>query len=110
MRAAMQEREVHEKFDRFRMDESDKSFVLVIDFKMNFQSSFRLESRLECYGKRGMSWHGVVIFHNKDNQRTLEGVADVKGNYLKTSFVDHINGRDAKKMWMQLQVFLKGSS
>ena len=42
----------------------DSSFcVVVMDYKMKFETMKHLENAVEDFGKRGLSWHGVLVFY-----------------------------------------------
>ena len=65
-----------------------KRAIILADYKMKFEPVRFREKTSEFFVKRGVSWHGMVVFH-------LESVYDDDGNYkgsghLSMLYYDHI--------------------
>ena len=59
---------------------TDVCALMIIDFKMKFESGSARETSLEYYGKRGIGWHGMHIMYYKleDDQDDKDGTITKK--------------------------------
>ena len=58
--------------------------IIIIDFKMKFESKSSRESSVEHFGKRGIGWYGVaIIFYLWE--------ADDDGNYSAVKYLVYID-------------------
>lgn len=88
-----QEKRIAILFDSIRKDPSGKEVLILLDYKMNFEAIRLWEKTTECFGKKGMSWHGSVVFYRaKDTQGRLRANGE-----LSTLFFDHILSNDMKQ-------------
>ena len=70
---------------------------IVIDYKMKMLPVYFREKMLEHYGKKGMSWHGAMLYMKQtcEDDDDREKLAD-----LLTTYYDHISDGDSKQDWV----------
>lgn len=80
-RGRKQQSRIAEVFDEIKAERSPLPVrvLVLIDYKMKFESIRYREKSVEFFGKRGSSWHGAVIFYS-----------DGKGA-MQNLFFDHIS-------------------
>jgi hypothetical protein len=76
-----------------------KSLVvyIMIDYKMKMLPVYFREKTLEHYGKKGMSWHGAMLYMKQkcEDDDDRDKLAD-----LLTTYYDHISDGDSKQDWV----------
>lgn len=60
-----------------------KQALIVVDFKMKFIPMFWRETTLQHYGKRGISWHGAMIYIPNDDSFDVYYVDCISENDMK---------------------------
>ena len=70
--------------------------LMIIDFKMKFETQSTRESTLEHFGKRGIGWHGCALVYylyeldlNKNNDPILDN--DGKDKYIAKRYIAYID-------------------
>ena len=73
---------------------------VVIDYKMKMIPVYFREKTLEHYGKKGMSWHGAMLYMKQScDESDGEGVHGMELEDLLTTYYDHISDGDSKQDW-----------
>lgn len=70
--------------------------MLVMDYKMKYEPVYFREKTVEHYGKRGMSWHGTMIYTIGSDMTK------------KISYLDHISTGDSKQDWKAVLSIFEG--
>ena len=67
-----------------------------MDFKMKFEMKYYREKTSKFNGKKGLSWHGCMIYsrYTEQEKQEQEGLLPFKINYI-----DHISSGDTKQDW-----------
>lgn len=68
-----------------KRNESQTKVLLLMDFKMKFEPVVYTEKTVDFFGKRGLSWHGVVAIYS-------DGTGGIKHLYI-----DQIVGNNSKQ-------------
>ena len=84
-RCKNQQDRIAKAFETTERDTAREESLILVDYKMKMEPIRYREKTVECFGKRGMSWHGAVIFYS-----------DGEGG-LQTLFLDHILENDTKQ-------------
>lgn len=66
VRAAVQEKRIKDLFYWFKARNSSERVIMMVNFKMKVETERHRETKLQYYGKAGMSWHGAGILYNHD--------------------------------------------
>lgn len=61
-RAAKQEKKIGEVMEDIRLGREESTVLIVIDYKTRFEPMRFCETCSDLYAKKGMSWHGRVLF------------------------------------------------
>lgn len=92
VRCHVQEKRIHNVFQEVVAGPEMTHAVVLLDFKMKFEPIFFREKSSEFFGKKGISWHGAVVFHMaaRDDIENIEYISDMSS--LATLYIDHIVG------------------
>jgi hypothetical protein len=71
---------------------------VVIDYKMKMLPVYFREKTLDHYGKKGMSWHGAMLYMHQHCEDEDEDEANNLEELL-TTYYDHISDGDSKQDW-----------
>ena len=88
-----QEQRIASMFMDLNRDEGEKSVVILVDYKMKFEAIRFREKTTEFFGKKGMSWHGAVIFY-KANDSAINQTEAADTMELSNLFFDHLISND----------------
>ena len=89
----------------------DNQAYLVMDFKMKFEAIYYREKTTDFYGKKGSSWHGVMVYTRYTEEEKLE-------HYLCTekvlephhiSYFDQISSGDSTQDWAAVLTYFEAS-
>ncbi len=78
----------------------DSEAMIILDFKMKFESKYFREKTSEFYGKKGMTWHGAMVYSRYTEE--AKEVAAQAGKQLEPfniTYYDHISTGDSKQDW-----------
>lgn len=78
--------------DGIRKGTEEKSVPTTLDYNMKLEPIWFRETSTEFYGKRGISWHIIVLLYRVAESGDTDslGGADAGDTVLPTLFIDHI--------------------
>jgi hypothetical protein len=76
---------------------------IILDFKMKFEAKYFREKTTEWYGKKGLPWHGSMIYSLYTLSEKLEAEAEGKNlANFKINYCDHIATGDSMQDWFSV--------
>jgi len=101
---------VRVKNQRDRIDEimaslSEHEAMVVMDFKMKFESLYFREKTTDFYGKKGLSWHGSMVYSrytSSEREASEESLLDYHITYY-----DHISSGDSKQDYVAVMSYFE---
>ena len=99
MRCYNQEQRIANIFMDLRKNTSEQKVVILIDYKMKFEAIRFREKTTEFFGKKGMSWHGAVVFYYNSTESSTHSASSAAGqeDEIRTLFFDHLLTNDMKQ-------------
>ena len=85
MRVQNQRQQINGLYDDMEPGEC----LILIDYKMKFEHVYFREKTVEYFGKKGLSWHGAMIYY-----------ICLETKELKILYYDHIFTGDLKQDWL----------
>ena len=70
-----------------KINDYSSVWVVVMDFKMNFETMKHCDNSVENFGKRGLSWNGALVFCSI----RVYVETDVYEMRQETMYINHIN-------------------
>ena len=89
------------------MQEMDEQTAyIVIDYKMKFNAMYYREKTVEHFGKRGMSWHGAMVYLKTTEEERRAALDEGReAEDFQVYYLDHISSNDTKQdRWAVLSI------
>lgn len=83
-RAVNEDRRISTVMDSLRKSKPEFTVLMIVDYKMKFEPICFGETSTDFFGKRGMSWHGSVIFYRR--KESFSGDDGLAGGHNDSNF------------------------
>lgn len=89
---------------------SDQAHI-VMDFKMKFEAMYYREKTLDFYGKKGLSWHGGMIYrrYTEDEKVSIRTTTKKEPQQFHIQYYDHISAGDTTQDFTAVLAYFEAS-